>query len=303
MPTVGWIDYLNLLPLKAELQTLLGVDFAGYYGHPAEVNERIRRGLVDVAPASSVCLTEPAFFEMKLPLGVCGDGPVDSVTLTARDEAVYRRLTATHEAACDRLADGPLANVEQVRLKQGLAQEDSGEPLLTVYFTLASETSRALAKIIWQLWFGRDPVRVDDPKAADVVLRIGDSALWAKEQSELHFDLGQLWKDLTGLPFVFAVWQGTPGAVLPPDFCQLVLEAAKTAEEKMRLQPALYFDYLPVFDDRQKKVVADYWSRIHYSLHPMHMRALRLFLNLVAGADGAPQYPLRAPLRAQPATV
>jgi len=37
-------------------------------------------------------------------------------------------------------------------------------------------------------------------------LVIGDRALEQRNRSKYCYDLGQAWKELTGLPFVFAVW-------------------------------------------------------------------------------------------------
>jgi chorismate dehydratase len=54
------------------------------------------------------------------------------------------------------------------------------------------------------------PIQCPDEikKSADAALIIGDKAL--KEKWELHFDhvfdLGQMWLELTDLPFVFALW-------------------------------------------------------------------------------------------------
>ena len=50
--------------------------------------------------------------------------------------------------------------------------------------------------------------------SADAALVIGDSALFkTKPGDENYLDLAEEWKDMTGLPFVFAVWAGHVGAL------------------------------------------------------------------------------------------
>jgi chorismate dehydratase len=48
----------------------------------------------------------------------------------------------------------------------------------------------------------------DIPKNADAALIIGDTALKEKwsDHYDYIFDMGNMWMELTGLPFVFAVW-------------------------------------------------------------------------------------------------
>jgi predicted solute-binding protein len=58
------------------------------------------------------------------------------------------------------------------------------------------------------------PSLVDMLAVADAALVIGDRALDAQEQAS-RMDLGEEWRRLTGLPFVYAFWAGRPGAVGP----------------------------------------------------------------------------------------
>lgn len=80
-----------------------------------------------------------------------------------------------------------------------------------------SHTSVALARLIWTHRFGRavtmrplDPA--GGPDACEAVLLIGDKVITRRPQGFAHeLDLGQAWKDWTGLPFVFAVWAAEAG--------------------------------------------------------------------------------------------
>lgn len=83
-----------------------------------------------------------------------------------------------------------------------------------------SHTSVALARIILSEQFGIQPefieltrFRPDSPSASRTArLLIGDKVI-CEEPKDLHhqLDLGQAWKELTGLPFVFAAWMVREG--------------------------------------------------------------------------------------------
>jgi chorismate dehydratase len=91
----------------------------------------------------------------------------------------------------------------------------------------SSRTSVALLKILLRARLGRDPEYIDMPPridamlaAADAALVIGDPALF-HEGPEPSLDLGEEWRLLTGLPFVYAFWAGRPGVVTPIDVAAL----------------------------------------------------------------------------------
>ena len=81
----------------------------------------------------------------------------------------------------------------------------------------SAQTAAALAQVLWTMEYQR-PLRViacghrvthlaDDPIAAVV---IGDSVVTDPPLGyDYHIDLGAMWRRLTGLPFVFAVWAAT----------------------------------------------------------------------------------------------
>jgi chorismate dehydratase len=79
-----------------------------------------------------------------------------------------------------------------------------------------SHTSVALLQVILDANHGRRPVLatlndrpLDPPDAPQAVLLIGDKVVNRAPDRGLYphdLDLGQAWKDLTGLPFVFATW-------------------------------------------------------------------------------------------------
>ena len=97
----------------------------------------------------------------------------------------------------------------------------------------SSRTSVALATVLLRRAFGVDAggrcrwrrISTAMLARADAALIIGDNALFLDPQSAARhpapairkIDLGELWTESTGLPFVYAVWAGWPGAMSPDD--------------------------------------------------------------------------------------
>ena len=74
----------------------------------------------------------------------------------------------------------------------------------------------SFSRILLELQSGASPrfflyeQGVEEPFGqADAILTIGDLALKKSETSEFPYvyDLGEVWHEFTGLPFVFALWQ------------------------------------------------------------------------------------------------
>jgi chorismate dehydratase len=85
-----------------------------------------------------------------------------------------------------------------------------------------SHCSVALAQVIWHFQFKRK-IRVipftagkwDVAEDAQAVLMIGDKVVSEPPIGfDFQFDLGRLWYEMTGLPFVFAVWAASDSADL-----------------------------------------------------------------------------------------
>ena len=88
----------------------------------------------------------------------------------------------------------------------------------------SSRTSVALTRVLcakyWDIapeFVPMRPVLSEMLAAADAALVIGDPALAidAAAASVEKLDLGEAWRALTGLPFVYAAWAGRPGVLGP----------------------------------------------------------------------------------------
>ncbi|MGW5419195.1 menaquinone biosynthetic enzyme MqnA/MqnD family protein [Streptomyces sp. NPDC003943] len=182
-PRVGHIQFLNCLPLYwglARTGTLLDLELTK--DTPEKLSERLVRGDLDIGPVTLVEYLRHADELVALPdIAVGCDGPVMSCVIVSQ-----RPLDRLDGA---RVALGSTSRTS-VRLAQLLLAEQYG--VSPDYFTCPPDLGLMMQE-------------------ADAAVLIGDAALRASLHDaprlglQVH-DLGLMWKDWTGLPFVFAVW-------------------------------------------------------------------------------------------------
>src|SRR5437763_1722033 len=93
------------------------------------------------------------------------------------------------------------------------------ERIRTLACDTDSHTSVALARVVFAEKYGIRPTFVDlvrgDDRAVDARLLIGDKVVCEEPAGVDHqLDLGHAWKEMTGLPFVFAIWTARKGVEL-----------------------------------------------------------------------------------------
>lgn len=139
------------------------------YDHPSKLVADLNNGSVDAALIPVAHLFAHPELKMVPGLGVVADGPVRSVLLKC---------------------NVPMAQIRLV----------GRDP--------ASASSNALAKILLEKHFGHSVEMVDfhDAETVDAAVMIGDRALLSKPAQAGDIDLAKVWNEMTGLPFVFAVW-------------------------------------------------------------------------------------------------
>jgi chorismate dehydratase len=102
------------------------------------------------------------------------------------------------------------------------------DKITTLSCDIESHTSVALARIILAEQFAIRPQFVDSTENnvdAQAMLLIGDKVVLNEPANMPHqLDLGEAWKQLTGRPFVFAVWTTRAGTDLA-DLPNLLIEA------------------------------------------------------------------------------
>lgn len=184
-PRVAVISYLNTVPLIWGLENgPRRHPFQLQYCLPAQGADRVLRGEADIGLLPVIEMSRQSLVHVR-GVGIACDGAVRSILLISKVAPFQIRTLAV----------------------------DRG-----------SRTSVMLARVILSRKFGVDPaVTVMEPEldgmlaANDAALVIGDPALRLDPHS-LPFetlDLGQEWKDLTGLPMVFAVWCGHRPSITP----------------------------------------------------------------------------------------
>lgn len=183
---IGRIPYINCYPVYGAIDrgvVRLGAELVS--GVPTDLNRKMAAGELDISVVSAVEYARDSQRYLLLPdLAISCDGPVRSVMLFSKRPA----------------------------------SELGGR---SVIVSRSSMTSVALLELLFEnVWHAmprfvagdaevRD-VTMDDGRDADARLVIGDAALvLGSRQSERYphaYDLGQMWKEWTGQPFVFAVW-------------------------------------------------------------------------------------------------
>ncbi|KQV24100.1 MULTISPECIES: menaquinone biosynthetic enzyme MqnA/MqnD family protein [unclassified Kitasatospora] len=182
-PRVGHIQFLNCLPLYwglARTGNLLDLDLTK--DTPEKLSDQLVRGALDIGPITCVEYLRNADKLVVLPdIAVGSDGPVMSCVIVSK--------LPLAELDGRRVALGSTSRTS-VRLARLLLEQREG--VRPEYFTAPPDLDAMLAE-------------------ADAAVLIGDPALRASleqapQQGLAVHDLGAMWKDWTGLPFVFAVW-------------------------------------------------------------------------------------------------
>jgi chorismate dehydratase len=159
----------------------------------------------------------------------------------------------------------------------------------------ASRTSVILAQLLLKGPLNRPdlPVYPVDPGAGAFhaqgttgAVVLGDAARVLPERLQTRIDLGQVWKDWTGLPFVFAVWASRED--LPSNQVQAVKAAAERGLKERAWAPAGDRDYLT--------------QNIRYELDDRALMGLRRFaaLGFAAGLFQRESFSMVLPARTRP---
>lgn len=273
---IGRISYLNLYPIFHGLDKVAPGRYNYMDGHPARVNALLRRGAVDLSPSSSIVyLRQPLDFSLIEGHSVSSDGPVRSIYLFSRfpiEELGGRTIGATNQT-----------ETSAALLKIILAKF-YGLPLALRATGLPA--ARALARFGAWLSIGDDAMRaykIFNSKNSGLPFRgSGGEAPTNKKggwvgKSLFIYDLGGIWREKTGLPFVFALWVARKEAVrekrrafssFKDDLALARDYALSHLRQAARTQPVAELD--------QAEVIR-YWKGISYGLGPDEKKGLQLF--------------------------
>ena len=142
--------------------------------NPAKCSEAFAKGNADIALVPVAFLEERTDYKIITDYCIGADGPVNSVAL---------------------LSNQPLGEIKEVILDNH------------------SMTSNRLVKVLFENYWKKDPMflkedvsRGIDLKTETAVVMIGDKVFEYQDQFKYKYDLAEAWKEMTGMPFVFAVW-------------------------------------------------------------------------------------------------
>ena len=173
---VGAVSYLNTKPMlfglvngpiKDEIELILD--------YPARLIEMLKTGAIDIGLVPVGALPELGEYHIVSDYCIGTEGEVASV-------AVFSQV--------------PMEEID------------------TVLLDYQSRTSVKLCKLLFEKHWkknvrfvdAKDEHYIEEIKGTTAGLIIGDRALAFRGKSKYIYDLGLGWKELTGLPFVFAVW-------------------------------------------------------------------------------------------------
>ncbi|MCE3031486.1 MULTISPECIES: menaquinone biosynthetic enzyme MqnA/MqnD family protein [Streptomyces] len=265
-PRVGHIQFLNCLPLYwglARTGTLL--DFQLTKDTPEKLSERLIQGELDVAPVTLVEYLKNSDDLVAFPdIAVGCDGPVMS---------------------CVIVSQVPLEQLDGAKVALGST----------------SRTSVRLAQLLLSERYGVRPEYYTCPpdlglmmREADAAVLIGDAALRANLHDgpryglDVH-DLGTLWKEWTGLPFVFAVWAARRDylerePLITHQVHQAFLESKKISLEEVD-KVAEQAAHWEAFD---AETLAKYFTTLDFSFGDAQLAAVAEFARRVGPTTGFP---------------
>jgi len=250
---IGEIPYANLFPIFYMLKRGPYLsDYEFIEGPPSELNKKIRDGLIDISPSSSIeYLRHRDRYELIENHSISSRGPVGSILLFSKK---------------------PIESLGG----------------LTVLTSSQSETSVALIQIVLKKFYELDchfessgmPLR-EALSSDSPYLLIGDEALRESlKWPGLHvYDLGDIWYKHTGLPFTFALWISrkaccTGKSELYNKFIRDLDRAKTSALSSLDIIAASS----PLKDTLSEKYLISYWKGMSFDFTPEHKKGLDLFL-------------------------
>jgi chorismate dehydratase len=232
---IGCVKYLNARPLIHGWSGAVDLD------HPSVLCARLARGELDVALVSSFEFLRNPIYRIVNGVSISSDGPVYSVVV-----AHVGAISTVREIELDPAAE------TSGNLLRCLLNEQRLDPRFVAISTTSLSARRAR-------------------------LLIGDQAIRfrRKQANDFRFwDLGEEWKKITGLPFVYALWLVRPEVVDPKPIANRLRELRDTNIANIANLIAWEKEFDHSFCDRY------YREHLRFGLGEREMKGLRLFADL-----------------------
>jgi len=255
---LGAVGYLNARPLVYGLDRSARFDLR--YDVPSECARLLHQGDIDVGLIPSIEYLRGGPYRIVADLAIASHGPVASVVL---------------------LTSKPIADVRSIAMDT------------------SSRTSVALVRVLCARLFhieptldARGPDAEDMLAHCDAALIIGDNALFLdpgsvrlKQDGTIErIDLGEAWKGLTGLPFVYAFWAARPDALSTADVTAL----RRARDAGVGRPDELAREYLADRPDRHELGARYLRRNIQYYLGEVERAGLETFYRYAAEAGVVP---------------
>ena len=245
MLKISAVSYLNTIPFihglkQSELIKIIDLQL----DYPSICADKLINGTVDLAlvPVAVIPKLKEAYIISDYCIGA--NGSVDTVCL---------------------YSDVPIEEIESIALDY------------------QSRTSVALLKILlneyWQLNPELKKANVgfeENIKGNHAALVIGDRAFALNTKHAYIYDLSAIWKEMTGLPFVFAAW--VANTKLPQDFIVSFNKALEKGLSDIDMALAIEGDSYPNCENPE-----DYLNnKISYNLDIEKQKGMELFLRKIS---------------------
>ena len=269
MVTIGCVSYLNARPLTDGLEAEPSLRVASDV--PSRLLGRLLAGEVEIALCPIIDYQRAPVELCIVPVGAIGS---EGQTLTVR-----------------LFAERPFSEVSRV------AVDGDSRTSVALLLVLLRDLYGTVAQLE-PLPAGPPPQRL--PTGIDAILLIGDKVVTAAPSLPYQLDLGEAWRSLTGLPFVFATWLSPITSDLGglPELLRRcrdrnrhrVRELAAAHAGAAGWPVALAEHYLGTLlrydiGQRELKAITTFWSKCHEAGLLGELRPLRLY-PLEVGGEG-----------------
>lgn len=238
---VGAVSYLNTRPLVFGFEHgMMSDQIVLNFEYPSKIASQLKNNEIDIGLLPVAALAEMESYHIVSDYCIGTEGEVASVCL---------------------FSDVPLHEITAILLDY------------------QSRTSVALLKILLsQHWNIKPEIIVASEgyeqqiKGTTAGLVIGDRAFMQRKTSSHHYDLGLAWKDMTGLPFVFAAWVSVNNveAQFMDDFNKATSKGLSHVKEIAAAVEMADYD-----------MYTYYTENINYQLNESKKKAMRLFLEKI----------------------
>ncbi|MGB9731075.1 MULTISPECIES: menaquinone biosynthetic enzyme MqnA/MqnD family protein [Calditerrivibrio] len=239
MLNIGEIQYANVYPIFYHLKQLKLPEFNFIRGVPSYLNRMMIEGVIDTSALSSI---------------------------------VYARYPDRF-LIIPEISISSINYVKSVVLFSHLPKDELNGA--KIYLTDESGTSVILLKIILKKFWGVEVEFLNEEDGADASLYIGDRALFNYYNGKFPhiFDLGKIWYENTGYPFVYALWLLNRGKVQEAEeFIKVLIDVKYRSKDNLSILIDRY-----MFEGLTSYQIIDYWETIDYNLTDKHIKGLLLY--------------------------